>query len=70
MNRASEILREGQLVELSCPEHGSPLLVRRNHLNDSQFLGCPRYPECTYTRSLPTDVILRQQGATMLPGLE
>lgn len=70
MNRSREVLRDGQSVELSCPEHGDRLMVRRNRQNDGQFLGCPRWPACTYTRGLPIDVILRQQGAMMLPGLE
>jgi ssDNA-binding Zn-finger/Zn-ribbon topoisomerase 1 len=46
------------------------MAMRRNRHNDSEFLGCTQYPDCTETRPLPEDVKLRRQGAQVLPGFE
>lgn len=35
----------------SCPECGSPLVVKQNRKRKSSFLGCSNYPNCSYTRN-------------------
>jgi restriction system protein len=36
-----------------CPRCESVLIEKRNRRTGEAFLGCPNYPECKYTRSLP-----------------
>ena len=57
-------------ITMPCPECGLPLVVRRNSLNDSEFLGCLGYPECRHTEGLPEHLKLRAAGAVALPGFE
>jgi ssDNA-binding Zn-finger/Zn-ribbon topoisomerase 1 len=38
------------------------LVVRENHQNGSQFLGCPNWPNCTYTERIPEELIMRALG--------
>jgi restriction system protein len=33
-----------------CPQCGSPLVKRTNRESGKQFLGCSRYPDCTFTK--------------------
>ena len=51
-----------------CVECGHLLTIRVNSKTQMEFLGCAEYPDCRYTEPLPTDVILRRQGAATLPG--
>lgn len=37
---------------LLCEKHGLPMEIRFNPRRKSRFLGCPRYPECRFTRPL------------------
>ena len=55
-----------------CPECERPerLVLRVNRHTQQKFLGCPKYPECTYTEELPLDQELRLSGAATLPGFE
>ena len=39
-----------ELQDETCPECGSPLIVRWNRYG--RFVGCTAYPDCTHTRSL------------------
>lgn len=55
-------------IKKACPQCGQDLLVRTNNEIQEEFLGCSQYPECTHTEPLPTDVLLRRQGAATLPG--
>lgn len=57
-------------VNIFCPQCELPvkLIVRTNRTNGSQFLGCPNWPKCRHTQGIPTDLIMRLQGATPLPG--
>ena len=57
---------------ITCPECGpaTPLIERTNSVNGSTFLGCSRYPECTYTRSIPESWRMRRAGEATLPGFE
>ncbi len=63
--------RKSQITGLACPECGRALIVRTNRQDNTQFLGCSRYPACTYTQDeLPESVRLRLSGAEMLPGFD
>ena len=59
-------------VSLTCPECGPTvkLIVRTNRTTGSQFLGCPNWPGCLFTRQIPQDLILRAQGTQLLPGMD
>ena len=48
------------------------LVIRTNHDTGERFLGCNNFMSgnCKHTESLPLDVLLREQGAPTLPGLE
>jgi len=48
--------------DILCPECNTPsrrLIVRTNRQNGGQFLGCPNWPRCTYTREIPQSWIMR-----------
>lgn len=51
MGKQSEI-RTTPKREESCPDCGSPLVVRTNRNNGSRFLGCSRYPSCRFSKPL------------------
>ena len=55
---------DGRASEKTCPKcgAGTRLIVRKNRQNGSYFLGCPRYPECDYTESLPEGVRMKLLG--------
>lgn len=57
-------LQENAEVEIYCPRcvPAPKLIVKTNSHNDSQFLSCPNYPNCLYTRSLPVDLVMITQG--------
>ncbi|MBN1815340.1 MAG: topoisomerase DNA-binding C4 zinc finger domain-containing protein [Anaerolineae bacterium] len=63
-------LQENAEVEVYCPHCVPPvrLVVKTNTRNGSQFLGCPNWPDCTYTRPLTEDLVMIAQGAVRLPG--
>ncbi len=56
-------------IKKACPKCGEDLAVRVNGETHEEFLGCSQYPECQHTELLPMDMVLRRQGAAMLPGL-
>lgn len=47
------IKRDGIPTQELCPECGHPLLVRSGRYG--LFMGCSEYPECEFTRNIPTD---------------
>lgn len=53
-------------TEKACPKCGSKLIVRTNRANESQFLGCPRWPECQHTEPIPESIRMRLQGQPTL----
>jgi ssDNA-binding Zn-finger/Zn-ribbon topoisomerase 1 len=57
-------------VERSCPRCGPTvrLLVKTNRHNGTQFLGCPRWPECDHTEPVPEALRMQALGAQRLPG--
>ncbi len=42
--------RDEGSTELACPRCGSPMVIRANRADRSQFWGCPRFPACRGTR--------------------
>ena len=49
----------------TCKEAGRgavKLIVRTVHSSDRQFLGCPNWPDCDYTRGIPESMIMRANG--------
>jgi ssDNA-binding Zn-finger/Zn-ribbon topoisomerase 1 len=48
--------------EVLCPDCRRKLIVKTNHLNEGQFLGCPNYPECRYTQPIPEAWRMRLAG--------
>ena len=51
-------------TDIPCP-HCVPvvtLIVKTNRINENQFLGCPNYPECNYTRGIPEAWKMRANG--------
>ena len=59
-------------IERHCPEcgPGATLVVRVNRTTGEEFLGCPRWPNCTYTERIPESVRMRLRGVATLPGME
>jgi ssDNA-binding Zn-finger/Zn-ribbon topoisomerase 1 len=59
-------LPNGKVIEKYCPKcgAGTKLVVRTNSKNNSQFLGCPNYPECKHTEKIPE--ALRMEGQPTL----
>ncbi len=49
-------------TEKTCPKCGAKLIVRTNRENESQFLGCPRFPECDHTERIPESIRMRLSG--------
>jgi ssDNA-binding Zn-finger/Zn-ribbon topoisomerase 1 len=50
-----------------CPDCGAKLMIRTNRQNDSHFIGCTTWPECTHTEPIPQSLHLRLEGAPELP---
>jgi ssDNA-binding Zn-finger/Zn-ribbon topoisomerase 1 len=50
--------------DIQCPVCIPPrsLIVKTNRHTTHQFLGCPNYPDCDYTRGIPQEWIMRAQG--------
>lgn len=61
---------DGLESDIACPKCGpaTKLVVRTNHRNRSQFLGCPNWPDCNYSRPIPEEWIMRRQGQPELLG--
>jgi len=58
-------------VGIDCPEcremgRGvAQLIVKTNRMSGDgahQFLGCPNWPECRYTRGIPESLVMRANG--------
>jgi len=55
-------------VDLRCPNcpADTRLLIKTNRHNNTQFLGCPNYPACNYTREIPESLKMQLRGAPRL----
>lgn len=51
-------------VDLRCPECSADtkLLIKTNRHNGNQFLGCPNWPDCDYTREIPESMKMALRG--------
>jgi ssDNA-binding Zn-finger/Zn-ribbon topoisomerase 1 len=58
--------------EILCPDckPARKPVVKTNRTTGNQFLGCPSYPECTFTREIPEAWILRANGQLDLFSME
>jgi len=56
--------QNNKLTDIACPncENSVNLIVKTNRLSDHQFLGCPNYPQCDYTRNIPEEWKMRDAG--------
>jgi predicted RNA-binding Zn-ribbon protein involved in translation (DUF1610 family) len=61
-------LDDKQEVEISCPKCGAAtkLQVRTNRNNGNQFLGCPNWPGCNHTQSIPEYFYIKASGQKTL----
>lgn len=50
--------------DILCPSCVPPrkLIVKTNKHTDHQFLGCPNYPDCNFTRGIPEEWKMRAAG--------
>lgn len=58
MSEMKEILS----IKSNCPVCHCPMAIKRNKQDDSRFLGCSGYPDCTYTKPLSESAQLREKG--------
>ena len=60
-------------TDILCPvcDDGTVLIVKTNRQSDHQFLGCPKWPECEYTRGIPEEWKMREAGQVgLFDGME
>lgn len=55
-------------TDLRCPQCSADthLIIKTNRHTGSQFLGCPNYPDCRYTREIPESLKMTLRGAQRL----
>jgi ssDNA-binding Zn-finger/Zn-ribbon topoisomerase 1 len=60
--------QENTESDIACPHCVPPrrLIVKTNKINGGQFLGCPNYPTCDYTRPIPEEWVMRANGQPTL----
>lgn len=57
------MLETGTEINKFCPEHPQDkLIVKRNRRTGFMFLGCPRWPECEHTETIPEEFKMRDAG--------
>lgn len=52
-----------EAIDENCPECGSPLSIRLGR--NGRFIGCTKYPDCSYTRNLNDDNATPQETETV-----
>jgi ssDNA-binding Zn-finger/Zn-ribbon topoisomerase 1 len=59
---------DGKESELICPDCAGEvrLVVRTNKKSGNQFLGCPNWPDCNYTRGIPEAWRMERAGQPKL----
>ena len=40
-------------IDMTCPDCGKKLFLKRNSKNNSRFIGCSTFPKCEYKRNFP-----------------
>ena len=60
----AKLFEENTESDIFCPDCVPPrkLIVKTNKQNQSQFLGCPNYPNCNHTRQIPESWKMRAAG--------
>lgn len=64
MNSTKPQFENNLETDIPCP-HCVPVVnlrVKTNRANGNQFLGCPNWPECEYTRPIPEAWKMRAAG--------
>lgn len=62
----------GREMKIHCPQCASSgrgqvyLVVRTNRKTQTDFLGCPEWPECSYTAQMPEYVKMMASGQPTL----
>ena len=49
-------------VNVYCRECGCEMVMRQNRLDRDFFLGCHRFPACTWTEPLPESLLMQAAG--------
>jgi len=64
MSRKIILFANGERSTIACPQCGPAhlLVVRTGRNTGHQFLGCPNWPKCDYTRSIPESWKMRVLG--------
>lgn len=58
------IAEKARHTDEKCKECGAAMVVKKGRFGE--FLGCSRYPECTYTSPIPIDVKCPKDGGNVL----
>jgi len=63
-----KLMIENSETDIPCPVCNpiTKLIVKTNRHNENQFLGCPNWPDCTYTRPIPEAWKMRAEGQPSL----
>jgi ssDNA-binding Zn-finger/Zn-ribbon topoisomerase 1 len=63
-----KLFPENHETDIPCPkcDQHTKLIVKTNRVNSNQFLGCPNWPDCSYTQEIPEAWIMRAQGQPTL----
>jgi ssDNA-binding Zn-finger/Zn-ribbon topoisomerase 1 len=56
------VVNDTAKITKPCKRCGRLLIERTNRETGESFLGCPSWPDCTYTEPLPESIKLRRQG--------
>jgi ssDNA-binding Zn-finger/Zn-ribbon topoisomerase 1 len=61
-------MKDNQPVSIICPEciPTVKLIIKTNKRDQSQFLGCPNWPDCDHTEEIPISIKLRERGEKSL----
>lgn len=70
MPKKAPLFLDGQESQVPCASCGvaTKLIVKTNAARGTQFLGCPNYPDCHYTASIPESWKMRRAGQPELFG--
>jgi len=57
-------IKKGEVSKIPCPNCSpvTSLVIRENSKNGNLFLGCPNWPSCRHTQSIPEAWKMRAAG--------
>ena len=61
-------MSEAKRITTPCPKCGGELVVRKVKQTGTEFLGCERWPKCSFTEPMPAYFEMLRAGAVPLPG--